>query len=246
MDYDAWNDMSSEYDNNVELNSDPIVSGFISEEIKITSNLCRKIITSDRKHTIIDMGSGTGRVLFALSSVLGNSISYCGLDASLPMIQLSQKKQSKMKNSHVSFVHHDVTDPAIDKLFDDDSVKIVMCMYNTVGVIPVKKRQQFFDSMIRLAGRDGLVLISAFNGDDFAYAAPKIYTPMKKMVKQIDENSFDEDKLAFRNKLGYYSKWFTKDQLQQLLHSNEEPIPIKISLNDETRTFGHIFSNRSV
>ena len=245
MDYDAWNDMSSEYDNSVELNPDPVISGFISEEIRITSNLCKRLLKHDRKYTIIDMGSGTGRVLFSLCSVLGNSISYCGLDASLPMIQLSKMKQSKMKNLNVSFVHHDVTDPSIDKLFDEDSVKIVMCMYNTVGVIPAKKRQEFFDSMIRLAGRGGLVLISAFNGDDFSFTAPKIYTPMKTMVKQIDEDSFDEDKLAFKNKLGYYSQWFTTEQLQELLHSKEKPIPIRISLNDETYTFGHVFSNRN-
>ena len=246
MDYDAWNDMSSEYDNNVELNSDPVISGFISEEIRIVSNLCKNLIKPDRKYTIIDMGSGTGRVLFALCSVLGNSISHCGLDASMPMVQLSQKKQSLMTDADISFLHHDVTDPDVGKLFDDDSVKIVMCMYNTIGVIPAKKRQQFFDSMVGLAGRDGMVLISAFNGDDFSFAAPKIYTPMKIMVKQIDENSFDEDLLAFKNKLGYYSQWFTKEQVLEMLHSEQMPIPIELSIGNETRTFGHIFSNRNI
>ena len=246
MDYDAWNNLSSEYDNNVELNLDPVISGFISEEIRITSSLCRHVLKPGRKNTIIDMGSGTGRVLFSLQSALGNFISYFGLDASLSMIRLSQEKQSKMNTTNISFLHHDVTDPEIDKIFDKDSVKIVMCMYNTVGVIPVKKRQQFFDTMIRLAGNDGLVLVSAFNGDDFAFTAPKIYAPMKKMVKQIDDDSFDEDKLAFRNQLGYYSQWFTKNQLLELLHSDEKPIPIEITVNDETHTFGHVFSNRSL
>ena len=245
MDYTAWNDLSSEYDKNVELNFDPVISGFISEEIKITSDLCKKVFKPDNRYTIIDMGSGTGRVLFALYSVLGNSISYRGLDASLPMVQLSQKKQLKIKDVDISFLQHDVTDPKVGKLFDDDSVKIVLCMYNTIGVIPTNKRQQFFDSMIELAGTDGLVLISAFNGDDFSFVAPKIYTPMKAMVKQIDDDSFDVGLLAFKNKLGYYSQWFTKDQVLELLHSNQKPIPIEISLGDNTRTFGHVFSNRS-
>ena len=64
MDDDAWNDMSSQYDDNVENNSDPVISGYVSEEIRIASELCRKIIKPDVKYTIIDMGSGTGRVLF--------------------------------------------------------------------------------------------------------------------------------------------------------------------------------------
>ena len=246
MDGDAWNDMSSEYDDNVEGNFDPVISGYLSEEIRITSNLCKKIIEPDVRYTVIDMGSGTGRVLFALRSILGASLSYCGLDVSESMIRLSKNKQSGMKDCDISFLNYDATNPAIDELIDDDSVKITMCMYNTVGVIDVTKRQQFFDNMIRLAGKNGLVLISAFNGDNFAFAAPRMYTPMEKMVKQIDEDSFDEEKLAFKNKLGYYSQWFTKNQLLDLLRSNVTPISINVSLNEHVHTFGHIFSNRSV
>ena len=85
---DAWNDMSSEYDNCVEENPDSVISGFITEEIKITANLCSKIIKPDKKYTIIDMGSGTGRVLFSLYKIFGDSISYCGLDASEQMLSL--------------------------------------------------------------------------------------------------------------------------------------------------------------
>ena len=249
MDYDSWDDMSSEYDNSVEKNSDPIITGFLEEEIRITSNLCKKIIKPNTKYTIIDMGSGTGRVIFSLLPILGENITYCGFDSSKHMIELSsQKKQSKFqKNDKISFLNHDVTDPGIDQLFEnDDSVKILLCMYNTLGVIPENKRSQFFESMIRIAGSDGMVLISAFNGDDFKFIAPKLYKPMKKMIKQIDEDSFDEKRLAFKNKLGYYSQWFTKNQILELLQSTSTPIPINISLNNKRHTFGHIFSNRNI
>ena len=100
--------------------------------------------------------------------------------------------------------------------------------------------------MKRLAGKEGLALVSAFNGDDFAFAAPKIYHPMKEMVKKIDEDSFDEKRLAFRNSLGYYSQWFTKHQLNDFLDSQTEPIPINVSVNDEVHTLGHVFTDRQV
>ena len=247
MDDTAWNDLSSEYDDNVEGNIDSIISGYISEEIRIICDLCKKVIKPGVKYTIIDMGSGTGRVLFALRSILGtSSISYCGLDMSQSMIKLSKNKQSVLGANDVSFFNYDVTNPRIDDLFDDDSIKITLCMYNTVGVIPASKRQQFFDSMIRLSGKNGLVLVSAFNGDDFVFVAPKIYVPMKNMIKQIDEDSFDEQKLAFKNKLGYYSQWFTKNQLLKLLRSNVKPVTIEIPLDKNLHTFGHVFSNRNV
>jgi ubiquinone/menaquinone biosynthesis C-methylase UbiE len=247
MDGNAWNDMSSQYDDNVERNSDPVISSYISEEILIASKLCMKIMKPDVKYTIIDMGSGTGRVLFSLQKLLGDSASYCGLDVSESMIQMSKNKQSEMNAKNISFLKYDATNPVIDDLFDgDDSVKITMCMYNTVGMIDVTLRQQFFDNMIRLAGKDGLALVSTFNGDDFAFSAPRMYVPMKQMVKQIDDDSFDEKKLAFKNGLGYYSQWFTQNQMLQLLHSAAEPIPINVILDGNVRTFGHVFSNRIV
>jgi ubiquinone/menaquinone biosynthesis C-methylase UbiE len=248
MDDESWNDMSSQYDDNVEKNSDPVVSGYVSEEIRITSELCKKIMKPDVNYTLIDMGSGTGRVLFALRKILGNSASYCGLDVSDSMIKISKNKQSKADVGNVSFLKYDATNPEIDGLFDDDddSVKIAMCMYNTVGVIDATLRRQFFDNMTRLTGKDGLAIVSAFNGDDFVFVAPRMYLPMKNMVKQIDGDSFDEEKLAFKNSLGYYSQWFTQRQMLELMNSDAQPVPIDVILNENAHTFGHVFSNRTV
>ncbi|MFZ8907828.1 MAG: L-histidine N(alpha)-methyltransferase [Nitrosopumilaceae archaeon] len=246
MEGDAWDDMSSQYDNCVEKNPDAVISGYIAEEMKITANLCKKMIKPDKKYTIIDMGSGTGRVLFSLYKILSDSVFYCGLDASEQMIQISNQKLLDLDIKNTTFLYYDTTNPSIDELFDDDSAKITMCMYNTVGVIPPSKRHQFFDNMKRLAGKEGLALVSAFNGDDFAFAAPKMYHPMKEMVKKIDEDSFDEKRLAFRNSLGYYSQWFTKNQLNNFLDSKTEPIPINVSINNKSHTLGHVFTDRQV
>ena len=246
MDGDAWDDMSSEYDRCVERNPDSVISGFIKEEIRITANLCKKIIKPNKKYTIIDMGSGTGRVLFSLYKILGDSVSYCGLDASEPMVEISKQKQEKLNINNTTFLKYDTTNSSIDELFDEKSTKITMCMYNTVGVITPSKREQFFDNMKRLAGKDGLALVSAFNGDDFAFAAPQMYHPMKEMVKQIDEDSFDEKKLAFKNRLGYYSQWFTKNQLNNFLDSEAEPIPIDVSVKNKAYTLGHVFTDRQL
>ena len=240
---EAWDEMSSEYDENVENNPDHVISNFIEQEIRITLEICKKTITPGKKFTIVDLGSGTGRVLFALQKILGDSVSYCGLDASKSMVAISSAKKSKLGLDSVSFFHYDATSPRIGELFDD-SVKIVMCMYNTIGVIPAAGRKQFFENIKNLAGKDGLGLISAFNGDDFSFVAPKMYHPMKKMVKRIDDDSFDVQKVAFRNSLGYYSQWFTKNQINELLGSNTPPVPIIVSIEGDPRAMGHVFTSR--
>ncbi len=99
------------------------------------------------------------------------------------MVELSNMRKSKLELDLISFYHYDVTNPRIEELFDV-STKIVMCMYDTLGVIPLTKRKQFFENIKKLAGKEeGLGLVSAFNGDDFAFVAPKIYHPMKKTIK---------------------------------------------------------------
>ncbi len=55
-----------------------------------------------------------------------------------------------------------------------------------------------------------------------------------------------EKKLAFRNSLGYYSQWFTKNQLNNFLGSETEPIPINVPVNNKIHTFGHIFTDRMI
>ena len=76
-------------------------------------------------------------------NILGDSISYCGLDASEPMIQLSKTKQSKLNLKNISFQKYDVTDTKIDELFDDDTVKIPICVYNTVVSFQFQKENNF-------------------------------------------------------------------------------------------------------
>ena len=234
MNKKSWDDISSEYDRNVEENKDPIIVNYLQKEMDIVSHLCKTIRKkTNKKCSIIDMGSGTGRVLFSLDKTLkDNSMRFYGVDNSEQMINRANQKRllNNSKNQNMKFLRHDLTDPNLCELFEQGTTNIVMCMYNTIGVIPPDKRATFIGSMSKLAGRDGLAIISAFNGDDFGFAAPKLYIPMKEMVKQIDEDSFDEKNKVFKNRtnsnLGYRSQWFTKKELKELLQTTTEPIPI--------------------
>lgn len=248
MNKKSWDGISSEYDRNVEENKDPIITNYLQKEMNIVSHFCKIIRKKTNKNcSIIDMGSGTGRILFSLDKTLkDNSMMFYGIDNSEQMINKANQKRllNNSKNQNMKFLKHDLTDPNLCELFEQDTTNIIVCMYNTIGVIPPNRRATFIDSMSRLAGRDGLVIISAFNGDDFGFAAPKLYIPMKEMVKQIDDDSFDEKNIVFKNSLGYHSQWFTKKELKELLQSEVEPIPIDVLIDDKLHTLGHVFVNR--
>ena len=240
--------MANAYDESVENNQDLTIVRYLEREIKILANLCEKISKSNRKYSIIDMGSGTGRVIFALDQrIQKNSIQFFGVEVSDPMLKHANKKNLQVKrNSKISFLKYDLTDPNLFDYFKSDTVNIVMCLYNTLGVIHDEKRQQFIDNMIRIAGKDGIVIITAFNGDNFGDIAPRLYNPMMPMIRQIDENSFDENNRIFQNNFGFRSQWFTKSELKTMLHSDIEPIPINVVVEDKEATIGNVFVNRKI
>ena len=116
-----------------------------------------------------------------------------------------------------------------------------MCTYNTLGVVPSDKRQSFIDNMKIIAGKNGMVILTMFNGDDFGFVAPKMYHSMIPMIKKIDDDSFDEENRVFHNSLGFRSQWFTKNEINSLLDSTLGPFPINVIIGDTPKTFGNVF-----
>ena len=248
MDHKIWDGMAVDYDNSVENNQDPVIASYLKREVDILTNLCKKVCNSNKNSSIIDMGAGTGRVVFALDKKMQkNNTKFFGVEISEPMLDYAkQKNNNHQRVSKIEFLKYDLTDPNLSDYFNKDETNIVMCLYNTLGVIPSEKRQQFIDNMRNIAGENGLTILTAFNGDEFDLIAPKLYNPMMPMIKQIDENSFDGKNRVFQNGLGFRSQWFTKDELKSILHSNVEPIPIEVTTNDTSHTFGNVFVDRPI
>ncbi len=248
MEKAIWDDMAIDYDKSVEDNQDPIVANYLKKEIEILSTLCKRVYDSNRNCSIIDMGAGTGRVIFALDEKLQkNTIKFYGVEVSEQMLNHANRKNQKREGiSKIKFLKFDLTNEDLSGSFQSDETNIVMCLYNTLGVIPSDKRQKFINNMKSIAGEKGLTIITTFNGDDFSFVAPKLYNPMMPMIKQIDQDSFDERNRVFQNGLGFRSQWFTKNELKSMLNTNVEPIPINVTIDDTSYTFGNVFVDRNI
>ena len=248
MDHKLWDDLAADYDKSVEDNQTPIITNYLNREIEILTSICSNVANYNKNFSIIDMGAGTGRVLFALDKNLkNNSIKFVGVEVSEPMLRrANQKNQTHYTSSNIEFLKHDLTESNLPEYFESIENAIVMCLYNTLGVIPSDKRQMFVDNMRRIAGDDGLTIITTFNGDDFAFVAPKMYHPMLPMIKQIDDNSFDEKNRIFQNNLGFRSQWFKQNESKSLLRTDVDPIPIDVTIDGEIHTFGNVFVDRKI
>ena len=248
MDQKIWDNLAADYDKSVEDNENPLIVNYLKKEIDILTSLCERICKLNNNCSIIDMGAGTGRVVFALDKKLHNtSVQFYGVEISEPMLNYAHKKNLNHERfSKIDFVKSDLTNSNLYKYFNLNGTNIVICSYNTLGVIPFDKRQKFVDNMKTIAGEKGLVILTTFNGDNFSFVAPKLYNSMMPMIRQIDDDSFDEKNRLFQNSLGFHSQWFTKNELKSMLNSDVEPISIDVTINDVSYTFGNVFVDRAI
>lgn len=248
MDNKSWDNLAANYDKSVEDNQSPLIINYLDKEIEILNILCQKHSNKNSTFSIIDMGAGTGRVVFALDKKLhNNSIEFFGVENSDSMLNFANHKNSKHDGvSKISFLKYDLTDSNLPEYFQLNDANVVMCSYNTLGVVPSDKRQKFIDNMKIIAGKNGLVVLTMFNGNDFGFVAPKLYHSMIPMIKQIDDDSFDEENRVFHNSLGFRSQWFTKNEIKSMLNTNIDPNPIDVVVDDKCFTFGNVFVDRNI
>ena len=248
MDHKIWDNLAIDYDKSVEDNENPLIVNYLKKEIDILTSLCERICKLNNNCSIIDMGAGTGRVVFALDEKLHNTtVQFYGVEISETMLNCANRKNhNRERFSKIDFLQSDLTNPDLSKYFNLNETNIVICSYNTLGVIPSHKRQKFIDSMKTIAGEKGLTILTTFNGDNFSFVAPKLYNSMMPMIRQIDDDSFDEKNRLFQNSLGFHSQWFTKNELKSMLNSDVEPIPIDVTINDVSYTFGNVFVDRNI
>ena len=248
MDQKIWDNLAVDYDKSVEDNENSLIVNYLKREIDILATLCESMCRLNNNCSIIDMGAGTGRVVFALDKKLHNTnVQFYGVEISEPMLNYAHKKNLNHERfSKIDFVKSDLTNSNLYKYFNLNETNIVICSYNTLGVIPFDKRQKFVDNMKTIAGEKGLVILTTFNGDNFSFVAPKLYNSMMPMIRQIDDDSFDEKNRLFQNSLGFHSQWFTKNELKFMLNSDVEPISIDVTINDLSYTFGNVFVDRAI
>ena len=248
MDQKIWDNLAVDYDKSVENNENSLIVNYLKREIDILATLCESMCRLNNNCSIIDMGAGTGRVVFALDKKLHNTnVQFYGVEISEPMLNYARKKNHNHERfSKIDFLKSDLTNSNLYKYFNLNEINIVICSYNTLGVIPFDKRQKFVDNMKTIAGEKGLVILTTFNGDNFSFVAPKLYNSMMPMIRQIDDDSFDEKNRLFQNSLGFHSQWFTKNELKSMLNSDVEPISIDVTINDVSYTFGNVFVDRTI
>ena len=138
MDQKIWDNLAVDYDKSVEDNENSLIINYLKREIDILVTLCERMCRLNNNCSIIDMGAGTGRVVFALDKKLHNTnVQFYGVEISEPMLNYAHKKNLNHERfSKIDFIKSDLTNSNLYKYFNLNEINIVICSYNTLGVIP--------------------------------------------------------------------------------------------------------------
>ncbi|MGH2850561.1 MAG: hypothetical protein ACRDLP_08100, partial [Solirubrobacteraceae bacterium] len=101
----------------------------------------------------------------------------------------------------------------------DSTHKVIVCTFQTLGNQENTDLQvQLLESMKKLALPHGTIIVSVFNKKLFKDFGLKTFygREVKQTVGEITSSKQDKNNSILRTKNGVYSKWFSKDDLEQL------------------------------
>ena len=112
--------------------------------------------------------------------------------------------------------------------FDDNSFDIVICLNNTLGNLPtnnikhsIKKRLKALQEMNRILSNKGKLILSVYNSDklDLDNYGDNFKVDYKNSILANNDIILSFT-LKKREKHFFYSHWFTKEEIVQLLEKN--------------------------
>ena len=107
----------------------------------------------------------------------------------------------------------------LNKKMLDNTHKVIVCTFQTLGNQENTELQvQMLKSMKSLASPHGTILVSVFNKKLFKdFGLKKFYgREVKRTVGEIVASKQDVENAILRTSKGVYSKWFSKDDLEDL------------------------------
>jgi SAM-dependent methyltransferase len=205
-----WTAISAEsYDTAVYTH--PMLGHIFHEELEIARSL------ASASSVVVDVGCGTCMFAGAMTEYVDEVI---GVDISRDFLETALRRFEDRTN--LLLVHGDASElrDVVRAIRPDIHGPVVACVMNTLGIMPDGVRLRVLREMARLAGSDGTVFLTVFNADNFEEGIHRFYGENPGLCGPISlaDVSYRTRELRVAD-TGYYSHWFSVDELQSLARS---------------------------
>merc|ERR1711979_16143 len=173
--------------------------------------------------SLVEVGCGTGEFIRPIADHFRLSI---GIDFNKAFIQFCNENIPKGKEEKMQFVTGDACElvelmrqKAPKHIWSD--TKIVACVGNTIGIIPVDLKARVYQQMAELAGEEGVIVIVYWNARCFGDACQNFYHANPQLCGPFagDSIDFNTTTLTTPAPTNYRSHWTGVDEAREVLRS---------------------------
>ena len=166
---------------------------------------------------VIDFGCGSGEILGELSERI--DIPCMGMDINPDFIDHCKKTYPKADFIETSVLECETI--IAERGYNNKFRKpLIMCCNNTLPILPEEIRSQVVSLMLKVAGADGKVLITFWDGRFFPHAVLSYYKKNPALCGEFDiEDSVDFDRRHLGTPSGYCSTWLLAKEVVRMMES---------------------------
>jgi len=185
---------------------------------------------SDHGPLLVEVGCGTGEALvplFSSGKEGGARCRYaCGMDFNPHFIEFCQQNVAKEDREHVRHFVGDAQNliSLVNTLMPEEwnvenRPKIVMCVGNTIGIMPPEVKSNVYQQMKELAGFEGYMVVVYWNGNKFGDAVQNFYHKNPQLCGKFTGDCIDLDTCTLTTPSGYRTHWTKPEEARAIFET---------------------------
>jgi len=195
-------------------------------------NLCDEL----GEPLVVEVGCGTGEALVPLFTQVGKEAPRvrhcCGMDFNPNFIKFCQDEVAPEDQANVRHLVGDAQE--LISLINDNlpaewdvqsRPKVVMCVGNTVGIMPPDIRKNVYQQMKEMAGTNGYMVVVFWNGNRFGDAVQNFYHKNPQLCGPFTGECIDLDTCTLTTPSGYCTHWTKPEEARAIF---EEEIGVEV------------------
>jgi len=188
-------------------------------------NLCDKCGGKDEA-LLIEVGCGTGEALIPLFDRAKYTV---GMDFNPHFINFCKENVPERNQHHVRHLLGDAQE--LDALLESElpkewlygpngpRPKIVICVGNTIGIMPDEIKQNVYQMMMKVAGREGFFVVVYWNGNKFGHAVQNFYGKNPQLCGPFSGECIDLQTCTLTTPSGYRTHWTKPEEARDIFEN---------------------------
>jgi len=176
---------------------------------------------------LVEVGCGTGEALVPL---FDHAKYVLGIDFNSNFVDFCNSNLDNDLSSRVKFLTGDAQ--KLDEILQHEvleewrnATKVVICVGNTVGIMPQDVKDNVYKQMLKAAGTTGAFGVVYWNGNKFGDAVQHFYHKNPQLCGPFQGDSIDLDSCTLTTPSGYRTHWTTPKEARRIF---EEEIGAEI------------------